>query len=611
MADRHDIPDDFWDLSSLLPKKRPPVMRERKPDVETVTIELGAPDKTKDRKIGSLSVRFREVSDKPLKVDVSVQLKMDKPQKPTTDGELISFGETVRSSAQDAKPASDDKLKLPARSPRTPTAELIDEYEPAGGLIRRVRVMKWPSRYSFYEQFRHDAKRYAEVKGTECPEVDFFSYTPQYRQMSKAQLAYYFWWRENAIREEWIPASFSYILLYIYEVINLNELIPPEEGLHRLVGVWGAYREKHKVLDKYLSEWVTDYCLIHRLPAPREKLAPMMHAVMANASFREFYMAGGDEGITAETLIDLSSDYNWQKSKFAAQDEGVRAQYRRHIPAAVAYVAEKSGDDRFSTRGMKSAVVSRDAFCGSLCAHNVKCRIDIEYLSYTRSRELRTLLTELVKYSENRLRAALGIRSRLRVTELDDRFRSLADEYFDREFPSVKKPTKASRAEEEERLYDAAYDALTHGVDAAGAAEIERASWASTELLAPEFGTGSETAKAVADMTVAETEKTVADMIAPDTTAPEYGTSGAPSGEVTENDGILSRLDAVAVGYLRTVLTGTPSDALEYCREHSLYADEVASRINETASEVIGDIILEPDGEGGYTVIEDYIDEIR
>ncbi len=581
MADRHDIPDDFWDLSSILPKKRPPVMRERKPDVETVPIDIGVPDKgARGHDIGSLSVRFREVDGAQSRADVYVRMKND-----ARDARVDTSPVTVASAGE---AHSEDSLRLPPRESlrSAPAAELIDEYEPEGGLLRRVRVMRWPSRYSFYEQFRHDAKRYYSVSGVEAPAVDFFSYTPQYRQMTKAQLAYYFWWRENAVRGVWLPASFSYILLYIYEIINLHEVIPPTEGLRRLVGVWLACRDKHRVLDKYLSEWVADYCLIHRLPPPREELAPIMSSVMEAASFREFYMSGGSEGITAETLIDLSSDYNWRRSKFAVEDGGVAAAYARHIPAAVAYVADKSGDARFSTGGMSSAVVSRDAFCGSLCAHNVKCRIDIEYLSYTRSRELRSLLTELVKYCENRLRAALGIRARLRVNGLDSSLSALADEYFDREFPEAKKPVKLTKEEQlaaEERRYDAEYDALSHGVDSRGAAEIERASWASTDILAPE------------------------DEPLDDAPADDENVTPLPAAD--EHDGgIFSRLDADAAEYLRLSLSG--GGAGEYCRAHALYEDELVSRINEISADVIGDIILEPDG-NTYRIVEDYRDDIK
>ena len=576
-------------------------MREHKPDVDTVTIELDVIGKDREHKIGSLSVRFREVDGENRHQPPAAQLKIaPQPPKPETDTTTVTFGDN----GHDGK-RENDSLRIPAREMRkTPKAELIDEYEPEGGLVRRVRIMRWPSRYSFYEQFRFDSKRYAEVTGVECPHVDFFSYTPQYRQMSKAQLAYYFWWRENAIRGEWLPAAFSYILLYVYEIINLNEIIEPNEGLRRLVSVWLAYRGKHKVLDKYLSEWVADYCLIHRLRAPREALSPIMPAVMENASFREFYMAGDDGGITTETLIELSSDYNWQKSKYAAESAEMREQYRRHIPAAVGYVASRSGDERFSTHGMKSAVVSRDAFCGSLCAHNVKCRIDIEYLSFVRSRELRTLMTELVKYCENKLRAALGIRSRLRVNELDERFRTLADEYFDREFPQTKKETAKSRAEAEERAYDAAYDALTHGVDAAGAAEIERASWASTELLATEFEP-----EAVSEA-IPGNDETAADFQKTRTDTSEF--FGERKDEALANDGsIFARLDVTAAEYLRLLLENGGAAASAFCRENAVYEDEVASRINEAAADIIGDIILEPDANGGYVIIEDYIDEIR
>ena len=61
MAKERGIPDDFWDIGSLLPKKRPPVMRERKPDVETVELELPVIKKPD----GGLSARFREVYSQP------------------------------------------------------------------------------------------------------------------------------------------------------------------------------------------------------------------------------------------------------------------------------------------------------------------------------------------------------------------------------------------------------------------------------------------------------------------------------------------------------------------------------------------------------------------
>ena len=283
-------------------------------------------------------------------------------------------------------------------------------------------------------------------------------------------------------------------------------------------------------------------------------------------------------------MIALSSDYDWHKSKFAADNGEL---YARHIPAAVAYVAKRCGNETFSAKGMRSAVVSRDAYCGSLCAHNVKCRIDIEYLSFVRSRELRGLMTELVKYSENRLRAALGVRSRLRVGELPEKYRLIADEYFDREFPETKKrPSRAAEEAAYEASYEAAYDALSHGLDRDDALLIEKSSWASTELLVDELEETEKTEKTEE----AEEKETDADT-------------------ETSEGGIFARLDDVSGEYLSALLSIGGDAAHRLSLERGVYEDEIVSRINEAAVDEIGDIIIEP-ADGGYKIVEDYRDDI-
>lgn len=578
--------DDFWDLTSLVPKKRPPTAR-RERDTEAVTVDIDVPPIAQDTEPKQLSARFREVTD--------------------------AGASGARGVNRTESRSSGDRLRLPprdsvSRARASESAEPILEYEPQGGLIRRVRVMQWPSRYSFYEQFRFDAKKYQNVIGEKCDEVEFFSYTPQYRQMTRTQLDYYFWWRENARAGVWLPASFSYVLLYIYEIINLREIIEPAAGAESLCRVWLAYRGKYKVLDKYLSEWVADYCLINKLNAPRELLAPIMHEIMENSTLREFYMTGGIGGISAESLCEIFSDYDWRRGKFA-QDENYSALYKTHMPAALAAGADAGG---FSCGEMRAAVVSRDAFCGSLCAHNVKCRIDIEYLSYVRSRELRAQITELVKYTENKLRASVGIRSRLRAADAkedteksgrsvgDDKLKAAlaaVDEYFAREFSNRQQSASRRRADEEE--YDESmYEALSVGIDADSAAEIERASWASTELL-----TDTETAAQAPKEPIPQ-ERTMPAQIQPEQAPPEAESCG----------GIYSRLDGDAAEFLRLVLAGADeTEQSRFCRERGVYADEIAARVNDAAvdTDAIGDIVLEASAAGGYSIVEDYRSDLE
>ena len=72
-------------------------------------------------------------------------------------------------------------------------------------------------------------------------------------------------------------------------------------------------------------------------------------------------------------------------------------------------------------------------------------------------------------------------------------------------------------------------------------------------------------------------------------------------------------------GSLTPQLTGTLAGALAaamsgdfdgYCRENALFPDDIAGRINEYFSDVLGDIVLEQSG-GGYTVINDYRRDIE
>ncbi len=608
MSDKKRLPDDFWDLSSLLPRKRPAVMQQRVPDTEPIDINVDINvDVTEPRDDDHLSIeelrgRFREIrQDSSVRekatfsagnatVHINVSIDKEEPRHRAALNRPAGFPSGTYGSRN--IPRRED---VAARTPR-PTAEAILEYEPENSLIRRVKIMRWPTSYTFYEQFRSDAQRCRNAKGKPSPKVDFFSYTPQYRQMSQAQLDYYFYWRSLTQSGVFEPTDFSYILLYIYEIINLNDTIDTKAGLDMLSELWLRYRDPHKALDKYLSEWLTDYCLIHRLPPPREKLSPIMHVITEHTSFREFYMTG--DVLDPKTLIALSSNYSWQKSKYAsAETPDVHALYEKHIPEALGYVIKHTADNRFNVTDMTPVRASRDAFLGSLCSHNIKRRIDVEYFSYTRSTELRSLITNIVKYSENKLRAHFSVKSRLRVEDLDNKVRAAIDDYFASVFPEDRRQNRRSDEEaEEERYYNAMYGAPDVGVDFDEAKKIEAVSWSITDRLtidADETANNSVNAPESKEATnEPAASAAVSDVVAP---VPE-----------AENEA----LPLIAIRYLAAVRIGDSLTADSICRKASRYADELAEMINNYAVDTVGDIFLEPDEKGGYTVIEDYETEI-
>lgn len=571
-------PDDFWDLASLLPKKRPAVMRQPSTDTEPVTVEIDAKESS-NTDSHSLSFRFREVPS----------------SRPNSRSDQKPVSKTAATAATTAPPTRYGSQTLPPRgaSRQRPTAENVLEYEPGGGLVKRVKIMRWPTTYSFYEQFRSDAIRCRTIPGKPCAHVPFFSYTPQYRQMSQSQLEYYFYWRGQCRQGIFGEADFAYILLYVYEIINLyttdfahtDDTEDKSRGLDMLSDLWLNYRGKYKTLDKYLSEWLPDYCLIHRLPPPVEKLAPIMSVITETTSFREFFMT--DNALSPETLIALSSDYDWRKSKYVTEGDPDRInEFKTHLEGALRRVTE-SGDERFTAVSMTPARASRDAFCGSLCAHSIKRRIDVEYISFTRSHDLRTIVTAIVKYSENKLRAHFGIKSRLKVDGLDERTKDVIDAYFAAVYPTDRRYVSRTEAEKrEERYYEEMYGALSVGIDETEARKLEDASWSVTERLTELDDTVLETEDAVF---ITEAESAPCDEPAPS------NANGA--------------LTVLHLDVLRAINAGDVGTAASLCHNAGRYLDEIVSEINEYAADEIGDVIIEHDG-ASYSAIEDYADEI-
>ena len=69
---------------------------------------------------------------------------------------------------------------------------------------------------------------------------------PQYEQMSASQLAYYLYFRDEVRNGRYIKTDNSYLFLYVYEIINLPDKIPPASGALLLSRIWSVYRQHYR-----------------------------------------------------------------------------------------------------------------------------------------------------------------------------------------------------------------------------------------------------------------------------------------------------------------------------------------------------------------------------
>lgn len=535
--------DAFWDIDALIPPKRAPHYVGNTDTAEIVLdpIALAEPDPTPDR---SQAI--------PPPADSAPKRHFIPPH------------------------SAEEEQKAPAPDV---------EYVPENALVRRVRLYRWRSNYRYYESFVLDAVKLYPIRAGECARVPFFSYVPQYSQMTRPQLEWYLYWREGARQGVWRDTDYSYVLLYIYELINLSDRLEPLKVQAALCGIWAHYRTIYRQLDTYLPEWICDHCLIHHLPPPDLCTGELLSVAMAHCSLKEFYVpTSGDDGYIS-ALLAFCSNYEYRKSKFYT-GENVPL-FDRVIAGALREVTKLTSADGklFVSAKMDDSKLLRDAYTGALCSYRIKRKIEVEYCSFSRTHELRYFLTDVVKYTENRLRGVIGVRSRLSVYALPVAVRTHLDTYLDGVLPQRKPISKKEEAPAEyERLYDLPRTELS----LSGAAEIERLSWETTERLVEAFEENGD------QPSVSETSA-----------VPMPEPILMPEAEKTaDTESAWTRY----LPFLRAALEADRKGETDAAAALGRSLDVIADEVNTLAAELLGDILLEEDGSGAFAVIEDYLE---
>lgn len=506
--------DDFWDIDKLVPRKRPTA--------------------------------------KPFATQI------------TPDEHVISGADTEKR----------EENKLTFESLPTLTQSEPYSYEPkACGLIKRVTVRPFNDKYDFYGSFRKAALVYYDYKTEKCDFAPFYSYMPQYSQLTQPQKSYYFYWRDCVRREKYIKCDYSYLYLYVYEILNLPDKIEPSRAILLLCRLWREYRTSLPRIDAYFSVWVRDFCMVYNIDCPTVEIRDFIFDVIDTTPFKEFYLSDAD--ITSDSGIDALlaylSDYDWRHGKYAGGDN--KEKYAEYLHDAMKRFLFHLREDGLMHGSSETVVTRHDAFAHSLCTHAVKCKLEIEYIPLSRDERARAIVTAGVRYTENKLRALFGIKSRLAVKDFPDKYKRTIDVYFDALTESERRRIQRENAPSYERLYDAPREALSF----VGASDIEESSWTTTARLVVD--------EPCDEIVYAEPKHHECDSV-----SETHAMEDADNYGLSEND----------IKILAEMLNGA----------FSLCDDSVAERINDAFADGFGDVVLEF-CDGKYIIIEDYEEDVR
>lgn len=447
------------------------------------------------------------------------------------------------------------------------------QYNDFSPLISHVKILNWKNTYNYYEFFCRQAAALYDKKGTECQEVHFFSYVAQYSQLNRDQMAWYLWWRQCVRNGIYLKTDVSYIYLLIFEIINLGNRIDTKVALEILVSLWVNYKDTYPQLVRALGDWICDYSLVHKEPLsfPDNRVD---HELVSSVSLGEVFFTHEyfDSKRFSRLLLSFCNSYNYRKSKFYTAE--TQSLYDEHLPGVLEHLVSQIDIPKVLSQ-LPQKHTSRVAFTGALCSYKTRKHIEIDYISLCESGEIKSAVGNALKYAENRLRAYIGIRSRLGTT-LDEKTKAKIDDYF-LEKLSVSQGNSA-QIPEYEKLYEAkdADFSLEHALN------IERQSWEVTEKLVEAF------------------EEENSEPICQEPEPLQIESINEESDVAT----FWSKIRSYS-GFFQCVLQNDATGQREFIRINRLMPEAVVDEINDCAVEIFGDILIE-ETDDGYGVIEDY-----
>lgn len=303
------------------------------------------------------------------------------------------------------------------------------------------RDADWEKQFMFLtreQTFVKQAREFESVVCSEAPFVSYRAYWPTYEQMSSAQKKWYFYWRKEVKQGRYPDTDLSYLFLYIYELIHGVGWTSPEEGLALLDEVWFGYGEREKKIDTYMREWIFDFCLVHGLEMPYKELMEKIPRKLSDELKEREWMRRftSDPLDLPWDMLSMLLDYDAEQSRFF-KEQG-RKEMKIYAPKVIAlvdrYGLKKHGLRLIHRFWPEEVTRKRILFRSAVYDHDFYGKhAEVRVFPISDHPPLRNYLTQLVRYTENKLREFMGFKGRLRGVKLESEVEELITRYLRRE----------------------------------------------------------------------------------------------------------------------------------------------------------------------------------
>ncbi|MBK8430242.1 MAG: TerB N-terminal domain-containing protein [Chloroflexi bacterium] len=247
-----------------------------------------------------------------------------------------------------------------------------------------------------------------------------------YRYLNLAQLRWYFYWRSEVRRGNYLPTSAAYVFIHALELIHGVGTAGTADTLRQLQALIAHYATTNPLLELHLVSWLLSWAQLHQQP-----ILPLLEQLPAHsfvferlADWRYLPYRHGESPLPwSFGFIAPLLDYDLAKSQFLTSEN--RLLLEQAIPAV--FTAVNTHYHQRTRQTLLTAHPTRlgGTFTVENCYQPPNNRWSVviavpELPRYTESQPLRKVVTQVVKAIENELRAAKGFRGRLQISLPDD-----------------------------------------------------------------------------------------------------------------------------------------------------------------------------------------------
>lgn len=342
--------------------------------------------------------------------------------------------------------------KVASRSKPAGNADRFVEVSPIQGQNTDTPSIGFSISYgSSKTNFFKEAQRFRTKEEGQVNHVPFKCYWPTYGDMNGWQQQWYFYWRAQARRNNFLPTDLSYIFVHVYEILNLVETPDPVQAAGRIHALWLHYRRTYPKIDNYLPDWGGDLLAVksggtnalawweNLLEVEGLKIPdPIVNTIVEKA-----LRTNGLDNLPYK-IWALLSDYQ-PRNKFYQKhnvDHYVDLSYEKAIKVANAFyvnTTNKSLIDQFVSNQTRN--YEKTAFTSALIGFQYPNVIRLASgRDYAGSSRLANNITSIMKYAENLLRKQLKFSAKLSGIEIHPDLAKQLDAAFRVAVPQPKQP---------------------------------------------------------------------------------------------------------------------------------------------------------------------------